>query len=177
MSYFLRELSRSDIHQLNQWRNDRDAQQFLVNPFRFIDEEVDEKWFDSYLASRESSVRLMICEADSQKPLGTVYLFNIDWVSRSCYFAIWVAEKDFRGRGVGEFATRAIMEHAFKDMNLRRIHLGVLVNNERAIALYKKVGFVEEGVWREAVFKNGRYVDLIQMGILVEEYQGGTSQI
>ena len=56
--------------------------------------------------------------------------------------------------------------------NLRRIWLNVNSDNERAVRSYKAVGFVEEGRQRQHVWSNGRYIDLVCMGLLREEWNG-----
>lgn len=174
MIYSLRELSRADLPLLNGWRNDREAQQWLVSPFRFIAEEVDAKWYDGYIGARSNSIRLAICESLSGKFVGVVYLLGIDWISRSGDFGILIGDTSAQGKGAGEFATRTLLTHAFSDINLHRVQLSVLAANERAMSLYRKVGFVEEGCARQAVFKDGEYVDLIQMAILAGEYRNPT---
>lgn len=171
MSYFLRELSRADLPAINGWRNDREAQKWLVSPFRFVADEVDGKWYDGYLGGRSNNIRLAICESASGKSIGVAYLLAIDWIVRSGDFGILIGDRSAQGKGAGEFATRALLAHAFGDMNLHRVQLSVLAGNERARSLYRKVGFLEEGRARRAAFKNGEYVDLIQMAILAGEYR------
>ncbi|PWF48906.1 GNAT family N-acetyltransferase [Massilia glaciei] len=175
MSYFLREISRSDLPQISSWRNDPGLIENLASPFRFIDLEVDTKWFESYMASRANNVRLAICQRDSGSIIGAAYLLSIDWVSRSCEFSIFIGDVHSRGKGVGEFAIQHVLRHAFEDLNLRRVALNVLENNARALHLYRKNGFVDEGRLRQAVAKRGAYFDLIQMAILSDEfYSSGT---
>ena len=54
-------------------------------------------------------------------------------------------------------------------MNLNRIELDVFAENARARRVYEKVGFREEGVRRQAVYKYGRYQDVVVMGLLAGE--------
>lgn len=54
---------------------------------------------------------------------------------------------------------------------MHRVFLSTISNNERAIACYKKCGFVVEGRLREHAWNRGRYVDLIYMGILKPEWE------
>jgi RimJ/RimL family protein N-acetyltransferase len=70
-----------------------------------------------------------------------------------------------RDRGLGLMLINATMEQARK-AGIVRIELGVHADNERAIALYEKVGFVREGTARDAVFIDGRYVDTVNMAIV-----------
>lgn len=175
MAIRLREIHRSDIRQINQWRNDKVIIDCLAAPFRYIGEEIDEKWFDSYLSSRATNVRLAICDAETGSLYGVIYLLQIDWLNRSCEYAIQIGESALQGKGIGYQSTLKILDHAFYDLNLHRVHLTVLENNERAIILYKKIGFIEEGIHRSAVFKNGKYLNVVQMAILADEYKSDTA--
>lgn len=73
------------------------------------------------------------------------------------------------GTGAGTDAMRVLVDLAFRHLNLNRVWLAVFATNERAIASYRKVGFVEEGRWREDVWRDGRYVDQVVMAILRED--------
>lgn len=169
----LRELERSDLPLINGWRNDASLVAMLGGSFRHVCMAVDEKWYDHYLANRAGNVRLAITLADGT-PVGAVYLVSIDWLNRDAEFAIWIGTAAARGVRVGEAATRLMLDHAFEDLNLHRVHLSVLAHNERALRLYRKVGFVDEGVQRRAVYKGGEYRDLILMSMLRDEHRSVT---
>jgi len=66
-----------------------------------------------------------------------------------------------------------MIDHAFHNLELRRIELGVLKNNIPAIKLYEKTGFVQEGMKRKSNYKNGKYLNLITMGLLREDVEVG----
>ena len=67
-------------------------------------------------------------------------------------------------------AVRLLLDFAFRDLNLHRVYLHVFDTNAAAIRIYEKVGFVREGVLRQAAHIDGRYVDVMVMSILREEY-------
>ncbi len=106
--------------------------------------------------------------------MGCVNLLNIDNINLCADLHIMIGKSEERGKEIGTFAVRAIVEHAFFDLNLRRIQLQVLEYNLLAFKLYKKIGFIEEGRLRKAIFKNGRYVDEIMMGLLRGDYKRTT---
>jgi RimJ/RimL family protein N-acetyltransferase len=77
----------------------------------------------------------------------------------------------YQNKGYGREAINWGLDWAFQHGNLRRVELNVVAYNERAIALYKSVGFTLEGRARESVFRNRRYWDYLSMGILVHEWE------
>jgi diamine N-acetyltransferase len=165
----LRELERSDLETLNRWRNAPEVVEWLGAPFLYIGPEVDAQWFDEYLKARDRNIRLAIL-ADDDRFVGCVNLTGMHPVNRSAELSIWIGETTHWSQGLGFLACAAALEHAFRDRNLHRVFLYVLVTNERAIRLYRKLGFVEEGRLREAAFKQGRFVDLLVMSVLAGEF-------
>jgi RimJ/RimL family protein N-acetyltransferase len=83
---------------------------------------------------------------------------------------ITIGDKSYWDRGYGSSAIRAMLEIAFRQMNLHRVFLRVHEDNLRGIRCYEKVGFKQEGTMRESVFKEGAYRDVHLMGILRPEY-------
>jgi RimJ/RimL family protein N-acetyltransferase len=121
---------------------------------------------------RESSncVFLAIIERSTGAHIGNIELSDIDWVHRKATLAILVGAQQGRGRGLGIESARLLLRHAFLKLNLHRIELGVHVQNAVALRLYKKLGFVEEGCRREAFLREGRYENIILMGLLAPEF-------
>lgn len=169
----MRELRRSDVPTINGWRADGGTIGFLAAPYRYINPEVDDAWFDAYMRSRANTVRCVTFDSDEPDlPLCLTTLVGIDWVNRSAELHIMVAPGDARGRGVGTFSLKAMASHAFGDLGLNRVELDVLESNARARHLYEKLGFSYEGVRRQAVWKPDGYVDLMHMALLREDAVG-----
>ncbi|MEP6567580.1 MAG: GNAT family protein, partial [Mesorhizobium sp.] len=78
----------------------------------------------------------------------------------------------YRGRGLGRELINATVAQARK-AGFVRIELFVHSDNARAIALYDKVGFVREGLQRDAVYIDGEYRDAIVMAIVERENAAG----
>jgi putative acetyltransferase len=76
--------------------------------------------------------------------------------------------KDWCDRGVGTALLRAAIDHARAGGVVKRIELAVFAQNARAIHVYEKLGFRHEGRRRNAVLKNGRYLDDLIMALLLE---------
>jgi RimJ/RimL family protein N-acetyltransferase len=73
----------------------------------------------------------------------------------------------WRGQGVGTALVAAAIERA-RRRGLHKLALGVFLQNEAAIALYRKFGFVDEGRRIQHIRRaNGESWDLIEMGLLL----------
>jgi RimJ/RimL family protein N-acetyltransferase len=97
--------------------------------------------------------------------VGGCSLFDIDARNRSAVLGIWVG-KPYWDHGYGTDAVRTLCRFGFREMNFRRVSLGVYGSNPRAVRAYEKVGFKVEGRRRRAQFVRGGYVDAIDMGLL-----------
>jgi diamine N-acetyltransferase len=75
-----------------------------------------------------------------------------------------------KGRGHGRAALQLAIAQAFEEHDAHRLWLDVKPHNERALALYRSAGFVEEGLLRDALYQGGRFESLIVMSILRPEW-------
>jgi RimJ/RimL family protein N-acetyltransferase len=166
----LRELERGDVQAINRWRQDRQITAGLGAPHRHIGIEVDERWFETYLQRRGTDVRCAICNDEEREPIGVVSLTGVDPVHKRAELHIMLGDRASHGQGIGTEATRAMLSHGFRDLNLHRIFLFVLDSNAVARRMYEKAGFRHEGTLRDAAFKNGRYEDVHVMGLLASEF-------
>ena len=167
--YSLRELSREDIPTINKWRNAPELISNLGAPFRYINSDVEYAWYDNYLKQRNSTVRCSVVD-ENDRCLGLVSLTAIDYLNRTATLHIMIGDVCNRGKGIGSFAVREMLNHAFANLNLNRVELGVLESNTAAIHLYEKCGFVREGIKRNSIYKAGRYVNLLIYAILRDDF-------
>ncbi|HEX3690346.1 MAG TPA: GNAT family N-acetyltransferase [Solirubrobacteraceae bacterium] len=76
-----------------------------------------------------------------------------------------------RGRGLGTALMRELARHAFGDLELHRLQLGVYTFNTAAIACYRAVGFVVEGRARDSTLGSGGYWDGLTMALLEPDFR------
>ena len=126
-------------------------------------------WLEYHRKNRNEAL-WVIADRESNNCWGHVGLYNIDHRIRCAEFAIMIGHRSAWGQGVGRKCTQFVLEYGFEDLNLNRIYLSVLATNERAINLYLKIGFREEGKLEQAQYKGGCYVDVVLMRILRKEY-------
>lgn len=79
-----------------------------------------------------------------------------------------MVHKDFQGNGIGKALMDTLLDIADNWLMLVRVDLSVFIDNEKAINLYKKLQFVEEGIKRKAAIRNGKYEDELMMARIRE---------
>jgi len=173
MRLYLRPLERADADGLYpQWFNDpevcRDNSHFVF-PYRHEDAI---EYIDQVTGSRTDLV-LAIVDSSTDKHIGNIALTGIDSIHRSAELSIVVGEKEYWGKGYSKEAARALVDHGFYVLNLNRIQCGTFTDNIAMRKLALSLGMREEGIRRSAVFKNGRYVDVVLYGVLRQEYSKG----
>jgi RimJ/RimL family protein N-acetyltransferase len=169
----LRAPDRSDLPRFVAWLNDPDVRAglMIVLPLSMAEEE---EWFENMLKrpQAEHPLTIEILQGEEWLPVGNCGFNNIDWRSRVAEVGIFIGDKRFWNQGYGTEAMRLVLKTGFETHNLNRIYLQVYENNLRAIRAYEKAGFVHEGRKRQAMFKEGRYLDILLMSVLRSEWKG-----
>ncbi|WP_312349941.1 GNAT family protein [Actinomyces sp.] len=127
------------------------------------------EWYASR-AQVDGRLDLAVVDRASDTVVGEVVLNEFDPSSNSANFRTLMGPEG-RGRGLGTEAARLILGHGFEVIGLHRIGLDVFAFNPRARHVYATVGFVVEGVKRDAFAFDGEYVDEIWMSILADEWR------
>lgn len=124
---------------------------------------------DIYVKSK----RFIICKKENLKPIGE--LCYSDWDSRNqkCEIGIKICDIDEQGKGYGEDVLYNFLKYLFRHLNLNKIELTTMHDNNRAQNLYKKLGFKEIGIIREGYFDGrvGKFVDVIYMDLLKKDFE------
>lgn len=167
----LRAIEREDLPRFVAWLNDPETRSNLemVSPLSMAQEE---RWFENMLARPPAEQPLVIETRMGKqwKMLGNCSLFNIDQHERSAELGIFIGEKDFWNKGIGTRAVRLLLRHAFLDLNLNRVFLRVYETNPRGARCYEKAGLKHEGRMRQARYRQGKYVDVLLMAALKDEW-------
>ena len=107
--------------------------------------------------------------SENKKRIGYFRLSNYSKENKNIYIGADIAP-EYRGKGYAKFAYNKFIPFIFEKFDVNKISLEVLSNNEIAISLYKKIGFIYEGTKREEIYKKDKYIDSIIMSILKKEY-------
>ena len=165
---YLRPVEAEDAKFLSKGENDPIVREalFLALPVSLTNEQ--EK-IEQLIKSKDAII-LIIVEKETNQSVGQTAFFRIDFISRAAVFYLAILDPACWSKRFGSEATKLMVDYAFKTLNLNRIQLHVCAENTPAIKIYERVGFIKEGVLRQAMFRNGNYVDFWVMGMLRDDW-------
>ncbi|GGQ04529.1 GNAT family N-acetyltransferase [Streptosporangium pseudovulgare] len=135
------------------------------------DHEAIKRWYASR-GEHDNRLDLAICANDQDGAyVGEIVLNDLDTDNLSCNLRIALIGPRVFGRGYGGEAIRLVLRHAFTTTPLHRIHLEAFAFNERALHVYRKAGFVQEGVHRDVLRWDGKWHDSITMAVLAPDFK------
>jgi RimJ/RimL family protein N-acetyltransferase len=164
----LAQLERADFAVIRPW----------IDPalFRIFREPVDDAQLESLLTRHEDdrpvSLGYRIVRASDSEVVGMVHAV-IDWGNQLAHVQqIVIGVPGVRNSGVGAASLRLLMRICFEDLGLHRVQIFVDDDNAAAIACYKKAGFSDEGLMRDAAKTKDGYKSWHSMSVLEDEWRG-----
>jgi RimJ/RimL family protein N-acetyltransferase len=162
-------VSEKYLKEYSRWINDPVATDMLGVLLFPVSMEQERKWVDGAIAEKDFEKTFTILTKDG-KPIGNCGFNRIDYVNRYAVLGILIGEIDFWDKGYGTDAIRTLLRFAFQELGMHKVCLNVDSVNERAVACYKKCGFVQEGRFREHRFYHGEYKDDLSMAVLADDW-------
>lgn len=161
----LRTIEEDDLEYLQEQINDPQVWR-AIGRDRPVNADQEQSFYEDVVCA-DDNVTLMIT---ADNAVGTVGLNGVDTGNDTAELGYWVDPEHHR-KGYGSDAANRIIEYGFQQLGLHRIEARVFEFNEASQALLESVGFVEEGVHRDAEFIDGEYQDVHWYGLLEEEWR------
>jgi UDP-4-amino-4,6-dideoxy-N-acetyl-beta-L-altrosamine N-acetyltransferase len=166
MSLRLRLIEPADSARLLGWRNSPEVAAFMYTD-HLISQVEHDRWFEGARAATDR--RYWIIEADGE-PVGLANLARIDRTARRCEWAYYLGEPSTRGKGLGSRIEYVVLRHVFETQGLNKLWCEVLVENEAVWKLHQSFGFTREALFRDHVWKDGRFQDVVGLGMLARDW-------
>ncbi|MBQ7774956.1 MAG: GNAT family N-acetyltransferase [Lachnospiraceae bacterium] len=161
---YLRLMTYEDTDYIVNWRNSDAVRRNFIYQALFT-RESHENWIKTMVETGKV-VQMMICECGTGRLVGSVYVRDIDKTHQKAEYGIFIGEPDARGKGYGTAAAKLMVRYCFEELKLHRLFLRVYADNVQAIRSYEKAGFVKEAHLREDVCIEGKFRDIVLMGVL-----------
>lgn len=172
----IRQLEAGDEEFLYKWWNDNQLMEHATFPFGTMQsKEAIGKYVMSEIEIYDifpPRKRYIICKKADMLPIGEINYADWDKRSQKCEFGIKICEIGEQGQGFGKDALVHFIDYLFKALNLNKIELTSMLDNQRAHKLYKQLGFKEIGTIREGCFdsRTGLFSDVMYMDLLKKEW-------
>ena len=153
------------------WQNDPKVRHYArfnmpSNPEEF------KRWFEpSPEHGVKQGVFFTIYHKEDKRPIGSVGIFQIDWVHRNGFIMGLIGEPEYWGKGIIGEAAKLIIIYGFTELNLHKIKAMVFNPNSRSLRAAEKLGFKPEGILKEEGYVDGQYVHAHQFALLKEEWK------
>lgn len=144
-----------------EWMNDEETTRYLESGGDYTKQKLDQ-----YLLSVEQSPMLFwaILIKAGLKHIGNIKIDPVNHRNRTGEYGILLGDKSEWGKGYAREASDLVIQHCFsEEINLRKITLGVVEDNQLAVALYKKMGYELEGIYKRHAHHNGRWCNVLRM--------------
>ncbi|HUH59502.1 MAG TPA: UDP-4-amino-4,6-dideoxy-N-acetyl-beta-L-altrosamine N-acetyltransferase [Candidimonas sp.] len=162
----LRPLTEPDLPLILAWRNAPEVRMHMYSTHE-INVTEHRQWFARIRDDPRS--RWYLHENEERSPDGVVYFSQYSPENQSSFWGFYTAPS--APRGTGTLLGINALDEAFINMNLHKLNAEILEPNIRSLAFHKKLGFQEEGLFRDYHFDGIRYVDVVRMGILGSEWE------
>jgi len=166
----LRALRREDAELTWKWRNDtvvRDM--YSGHPF-FVNPEKEHAWYERILLSDLPNVTMGVEIEETEQLIGVMFLMHVNHIHRSAELA-FLFDKDSRKASDIIEAILLTLQFGYYELNLNRIYGKSIEHHTMLIKLFERYGGQREGLLRQSVFKNGKYLNEVMMSILKEDYE------
>lgn len=171
---FLRPMTEDDTDLIIRWRNSDAVRTNFIYRELFT-RQSQKQWMETMVKTGRV-VQMIICERTGldgkereEKPVGSVYVRDIDHIHHKGEYGIFIGEEDARGRGIGTETAKLMIRYAFEELGLHKLFLRVFADNTRALNSYEKAGFKREAYLKDDVCIDGKYRDIVLMAVINEK--------
>lgn len=168
--YYVRGLRESDLEgPYLSWFEDQEVCKYNSHG-KFVK---NADWLRAFYAdlNLEDRVVWAICHKDDGH-IGNVSLQSISFINRNAEYAILIGNPKHWRKSVGLDVSLALLCHGFDKLNLERVYCGTAGSNVGMQRLAISMGMIEEGRRRKQLFLNGQWEEMVEYGVLRDEFRG-----
>lgn len=157
------------------WLNDPEVCRYNAHGDTLYTKEMAQSYIKS-VSENPSVTVFAICLREDDRHVGNIALQQISLKNSNAELAILIGDPSVYGKGIGYEAGELLVDYAFSTLKLHRLYCGTHSENIGMQKLALKLGMSQEGRRREALRKNGLFADIVEYGILADEYAKGSKK-
>ena len=170
---YLRALELEDHIPIQKWRNDPEIYQNLAGNVFFVSTEKEKKSVEMKINDDSKNIYLAICDSTNDIIIGYTQINNIDLRNQKAEWGgTLIGDKNFWGKGFGKEASAKMLRFLFDQYPIHKCYGRCLEEHPATVKLLLDLGFRQDGVLRDDVFKNGEFKNILLFSILRSEING-----
>ena len=156
-------ITQDDLECVRHWRNSEHVKKWLLSD-GYITQKMHYDWF-----LNRSHRNDYVFYVKNQR-VGLISIYAQDEIHKNCRIGYYIGDEQYLQKGYGSILEFVTLEIVFQDLKLHRIWDFVLGDHQKVLNMHWRFGFEKEGIMRQHMFKNDKYVDIIIVGILCESW-------
>ena len=164
-NYSQRPIEPTDLETMLEWRNSDRVRRVMYTDQKITLAE-HKVWFEKIIDDPSNEYWLLEC---SGTPIGLQYITRIDRHQGRCEWGGYIGA-DEAAKGAGTKLLFFGLERVFEGLDMRRVCCELFSFNEKALKLYLRLGFKEEGRLKAHYLKNGRFEDVVLMAMFADDW-------
>ncbi|KYG33710.1 GNAT family N-acetyltransferase [Alkalihalobacillus trypoxylicola] len=156
----LRVIEEEDIKYIKKWHNDFEiSKHTTLTAFTPRNTEEEINWYKRKITDTTSRFFMIEHKVDL-KTFGFMSFSNLDYRNQKVLLSIVLGEEEYRGKGLASQALSLFGIYLKNEYNIRKCSVQILEGNKPSLALFKRNGYIEEGVLKKEIFRAGEFQDL-----------------
>jgi len=153
------------------WFNDEETTLHMQQHYYPNTKSMQMDFYKKIIKNNKEKIQLGIYHKKDKILCGLVSLNKIDNLNRNAEISLIIGENKYRKLEVSHEAMKLIINHAFNTINLHKINAGYIETLESwGLFLRRTFGFSNEGIQKEQVYKNGKYLNIVNLGLTKNQY-------
>lgn len=162
----LRHLTEDDLKKVLKWRTSEQVTKYMFSDIEY-NHSKQKKWFYENKSNPNKQTWMIVY---NDFDIGIIDLSDIDLINKRCFFGYYIGEIAVRGKGLASQLLCNIHDYVFHDLQMNKLCGDIFAFNEIAIKVREKHGSEIEGVFKQHIYKNGQFHDVVRMAILKEKW-------
>lgn len=161
-----RKIEAGDQERLRQWRNQPEIRQWMYTHHE-ISKEEHQRWFRAALIHPDREYYVVLLD---EMPVGLAYYYEILRSQGRGSWGYYLAEASARGKGLATWIEYQMIERAFSELALKKLCCEVIVRNEAVWKFHLSVGFQQEALYKQHLWRDGQGLDVMGLGLLASDW-------
>jgi UDP-4-amino-4,6-dideoxy-N-acetyl-beta-L-altrosamine N-acetyltransferase len=149
------------------WRNAPEVAAHMYTDHTVTEAE-HARWIHAVLAADDRRYWIVLMD---EAPVGLANVVGIDRANRRCDWAYYLADPATRGKGVGAAVEYRVLREVFGPIGLNKLCCEVFLENEAVWRMHESFGFTREALYRDHVWKGGRFHDVLGLAMLAADWE------